>query len=327
MRILVTGGAGYIGSVTARTLLDAGHEVVVLDDLRSGHRAAVPEGAAFELGDVADRRLVADVFDRHRVGAVVHFAASSLVGESMERPHAYFANNAVASLRLLEAAHAAGVDRFVLSSTAAVYGTPDRVPIPESAEVRPESVYGASKAMTEQALDWLATTAGLGWCALRYFNAAGATERHGEDHRPETHLIPLVLEVAEGRREKIRIFGDDWPTPDGTPVRDYVHVQDLADAHVRAVEAIRPGTGAAYNVGTGRGASVQEVVDACRAATGRNVPTEVAPRRAGDPAELVADPSRIGAELDWTPRRSELREIVESAWAWRRAHPDGYPPA
>ena len=325
MRILVTGGAGYIGSVTAAVLLERGHDVVVLDDLRTGHRAAVPDGVPFVLADVADEDAVGDAIDRHRLEAVVHFAANSLVGESMERPLLYFGNNTAGSLSLLATALRHGANRFVLSSTAALYGTPERVPIREDAPLAPESVYGESKHLIERALPWLARTAGLGWTALRYFNAAGAHGVRGEDHRPETHLIPIVLQVALGQRERVQVYGEDYDTDDGTAVRDYVHVADLADAHVRAVEAIRPGTGAAYNVGTGRGYSVREVVETCREATGATIAAESAPRRAGDPPRLVADPTKIERELGWRPERAALRDIVDSAWAWHRDHPGGYP--
>ncbi len=324
MRILVTGGAGYIGSVTAAALLERGHDVVVLDDLRTGHREAVPEGAAFVRADVADVPTVAATLSRHGPVAIVHFAASSLVGESMERPMAYFGNNTGGTLSLLDTALQHGVQRFVLSSTAALYGTPDTVPIPEDAPLHPESVYGESKYLIERILGWLGRTAGLGWTALRYFNAAGATQERGEDHRPESHLIPIVLQTALGQRAEVAIFGDDYPTPDGTAVRDYVHVADLASAHIVAVEAIRPGQGAAYNVGTGRGFSVAEVIEACREVTGHPIPAEVAPRRPGDPPRLVADASRIREVLGWEPRTTELRDIVASAWSWHQAHPHGY---
>lgn len=325
MRILVTGGAGYIGSVTSSALLERGHEVVVLDDLRTGHRAAVPDEAPFVLADVADMGAVGRAIDEHHAEAVIHFAASSLVGESMRDPLGYFGNNTAGSLALLDAAISRGVSRFVLSSTAALYGTPDRVPIPEDAPLRPESVYGESKYLIERMLRWLAETAGLGYAALRYFNAAGASEQRGEDHRPESHLIPLVLQVARGMREDIDVYGSDYDTPDGTAVRDYVHVEDLAQAHVLALEAIRPGRGAAYNVGTGRGYSVREVVEVCRAVTGHAIPANEAERRAGDPPRLVADAGRIHRELGWEPRVPELRDIVASAWRWYQAHPDGYP--
>jgi UDP-glucose 4-epimerase len=325
MRILVTGGAGYIGSVTAAVLLERGHHVVVLDDLRTGHRAAVPGGIPFVQADVADADAVGDAIDRHRLEAVVHFAANSLVGESMERPLLYFGNNTAGSLSLLATALRHGADRFVLSSTAALYGTPERVPIREDAPLAPESVYGESKYLIERALPWLARTAGLGWTALRYFNAAGAHGVRGEDHRPETHLIPIVLQVALGQRERVLVYGEDYDTDDGTAVRDFVHVADLADAHVRALEAIRPGTGAAYNVGTGRGYSVREVIETCREATGAKISAASAPRRPGDPPRLIADPTRIERALGWRPERSALHDIVASAWAWHRDHPGGYP--
>jgi len=324
MRILVTGGAGYIGSITAAVLQDRGHDVVVLDDLRSGNRVAVPNGAAFVRGDVADPLAVGDTLAKHRCEAIVHFAANSLVAESMERPMLYFGNNTAGTLALLAMALDYGVERFVLSSTAAIYGTPDTVPIPEDAPLHPESVYGESKHLIERTLGWLGRTAGLGWTALRYFNAAGSDGVRGEDHRPETHLIPLVLQVALGQRDEIAVFGNDYPTPDGTAIRDYVHVADLAEAHVLALEKIRPGQGVAYNVGTGRGFSVREVIETCREVTGREVAARDAPRRAGDPPVLVADPGRIGSELGWTPRHPELAEIVASAWDWHRNQPNGY---
>jgi UDP-glucose 4-epimerase len=324
MNIMVTGGAGYIGSITAERLLERGHDVVVLDNLSTGHRDAVPGGAAFVEGDVADPDRVGAALEEHGVEAVLHFAAVSLVGESMERPLAYFRNNTAGSLALLEAMLAHDVRRFVLSSTAALFGTPERVPIPEEAEVRPESVYGESKALIERMLHWLQRTAGLGYASLRYFNAAGASPRLGEDHRPETHLIPLVLQVAAGRRERIAVFGEDYPTPDGTAVRDYIHVLDLAEAHVLAVEALAPGEARTYNLGNGTGFSVREVIEVCRRVTGRPIPEQAAPRRAGDPPVLVADSQRIGRELGWRPQRTDLEAIVASAWAWAQAHPGGY---
>ena len=324
MRILVTGGAGYIGSVTVEALRARGHAVVVLDDLRTGHAEAVPDDVPFVLADVADREAVGDALASHEIEAVIHFAASSLVGASMERPLDYFGNNTAGTLALLDAMTRHGADRFVLSSTAALYGTPDRVPIPENAPLRPESVYGESKYLIERMLAWLARTAGLGYAALRYFNAAGASEAHGEDHRPESHLIPLVLQVAQGRRNEISVFGSDYDTPDGTAIRDYVHVEDLARAHVAAVEAIRPGEGDAFNVGTGRGYSVREVIEVCRRVTGHPIPAREAPRRAGDPPRLVADAGRIGRALAWRAQVPDLEDIVASAWRWHRAHPKGY---
>jgi len=325
MNVLVTGGAGYIGSVTTEGLVRRGHRAVVLDNLVTGHRAAVPEGAAFVEADVGDRGAVERVLREHDVDAVLHFAAYSLVGESMERPLAYFRNNVAGSLALLEAMAAAGVKRFVLSSTAALFGTPDSVPIAEGAPVRPESVYGESKALIERMLHWLNRTAGLGYVSLRYFNAAGASAVLGEDHRPETHLIPLVLQVAAGGRGHIEVFGDDYPTADGTAVRDYIHVLDLADAHVLAVEALQAGEARAYNLGNGRGFSVREVIDVCRRVTGHAIPERRAPRRSGDPPALVADPGRIREELGWRAQHDSLESIVTSAWDWYRRHPEGYP--
>ncbi len=324
MNVLVTGGAGYIGSVTVATLLERGHSVVVLDDLSTGHRGAVPEGVPFVHGSVADPDMVGYALAEHRVEAVVHFAAKSLVGESMSKPTKYFLANTASTFALLDSAAAHGVGRFVLSSTAAVYGTPARVPIPETAELRPESVYGESKLMIERALKWLADTTGLASAALRYFNAAGATASLGEDHRPESHLIPIVLQVAAGKREQAQVFGTDYDTPDGSAVRDYVHVSDLAEAHALALEAMRPGEARAYNLGSGSGYSVREVIDVCRAVTGHAVPTAEAPRRAGDPPRLVADSSLARSELGWKPRFDDLGTLVASAWEWHSAHPHGY---
>lgn len=327
MHVLVTGGAGYIGSVTSRTLLDRGHTVTVVDDLRTGHRAAVDPRAAFVQADVGDVVAMQHALAARKVDAVVHFAASSLVGESMEQPTLYFSNNSASTLRLLDVITQAGVKRFVLSSTAALYGTPDEVPIPESAHIQPESVYGESKYLIERALAWLSRTAGLGAVALRYFNAAGASGDLGEDHRPESHLIPIVLQVALGLRDKVAIFGSDYATGDGTAVRDYIHVDDLADAHVRAVEALTPGRFDAYNVGTGHGYSVREVIETCRSVTGHAIAADVVARRAGDPPALVADARRLQDTLGWQATRSDLKGIVQSAWAWHQAHPNGYPDA
>lgn len=324
MRLLVTGGAGYVGSITVEVLVEAGHEVVVVDDLRTGHRAAVHPAARFVHADVADERAIRSVLAADPCDALLHFAAASLVGESMQDPHRYFRDNVAATLALLRAVAAEGVDRVVFSSTAALYGTPERSPIPETAALTPESVYGETKLQIERALLWLARTTDMASVALRYFNAAGASAERGEDHRPESHLIPIVLEVASGARDAIAVFGDDYPTPDGTAVRDYVHVLDLADAHVRALEALEPGMAKAYNLGNGAGASVAEVIDTVRSVTGRAVPTRIAPRRAGDPPVLVADASLARRELGWSPRRPRLDDIVADAWRWRQAHPDGY---
>ena len=324
MNVLVTGGAGYIGSVTVEALVEGGHRVVVLDNLSTGHRAAVHPEATFVLGDIRDRELVRRLVDEHRLEATLHFAAVSLVGESMQQPGKYFGNNTAGTLDLLDALVEGGANRFVLSSTAALFGTPDSVPIDEDAAIRPESVYGESKYLLERALHWLSATAGLGYATLRYFNAAGASDCYGEDHRPETHLIPLVLEVAQGKREAIQVFGDDYDTPDGSCIRDYIHVRDLARAHVLALEALRPGEERRYNLGNGKGFSVYEVIDVCRRVTGREIPVQVAPRRAGDPGILVANSGRIGQELGWTPEFRELEEVVFSAWKWRERNPHGY---
>lgn len=324
MNILVTGGAGYIGSITATALLDRGHGVVVVDDLSTGHRAAVPSAASFVQADIADTAAVLRVIEEHSVDAVMHFAAASLVGESMRDPIRYYRNNVSGSVGLLDAVLAGGVKRFVLSSTAALFGTPDSVPIPESAAIRPESVYGETKQAIERLLGWLAATKGLGYTALRYFNAAGASDLQGEDHDPETHLIPIVLQVAAGTRPSVGVYGSDYPTPDGSAVRDYVHVVDLADAHVLAVESIEPGSQRAYNLGSGTGYSVRQVIDTCRAVTGHAIPEVASPRRAGDPPILVADSSRARSELGWRPRNESLAAIVESAWRWRLAYPHGY---
>ncbi|HLV13131.1 MAG TPA: UDP-glucose 4-epimerase GalE [Trueperaceae bacterium] len=324
MKVLVTGGAGYIGSVTAQALLAAGHGVVVVDDLSTGHRGAVPEGARLVVADAGDARAMRALMAAEGVEAVMHFAALSLVGDSMREPLRYYRHNVGGAIGLLEACVAAGVGRFVLSSTAAVYGTPDVVPVPETAALRPASVYGETKLAIERLLHWLSVTRGLGYAALRYFNAAGAAPGRGEDHRPETHLVPLVLQAALGRRPEVTVFGSDYPTPDGTAVRDYVHVEDLARAHVLALEALAPGVGGAYNLGNGAGFSVREVIDVCRRVTGADLNVVEAPRRAGDPPVLVADASKAAAELGWRPRFADLEAIVASAWAWHSAQPDGY---
>ncbi len=324
MNVLVTGGAGYVGSVATEALLARGHRVVVVDDLRTGHREAVPEGAAFVLADVADPDLVGFALEEHDVEAIVHFAASSLVGASMEAPLDYFDNNVVGALRLWRTALRHGVKRVVVSSTAALYGTPERVPIPETARLEPESVYGETKLQLERTLGWLARTAGLGSVALRYFNAAGASARFGEDHRPESHLIPIVLQAAAGARPHVAIYGDDYPTDDGTAVRDYVHVEDLALAHVAALETVTPGEVRAFNLGNARGYSVREVVETARRVTGRDIATTVAPRRAGDPPVLVADATAARRDLGWEPERAALERMVADAWAWHQSHPEGY---
>ena len=319
MNILVTGGAGYVGSHAVRLLSRAGHEIWVYDNLSQGHRGAVPPGRLIE-GELLDRQHLVEVLRSRRIEAVMHFAAFALVGESVSNPAKYYQNNVVASLSLLDAMRDAGVQRIVFSSTTATYGVPKRIPITEDEPQRPVNPYGFAKLVIEQALADYAAAYGLGYAALRYFNAAGASPDGdlGEDHTPESHLIPLVLQVALGQREKITIFGNDYPTADGTCIRDYVHVDDLGAAHVRALERLASGTGLKLNLGTGRGHSVREVIDMCRQVTGHPIPTVMGPRRPGDPPELVADASRAKRELGWEPRYADLRSIVETAWRWHR---------
>jgi UDP-glucose-4-epimerase GalE len=328
-RILVTGGAGYVGAVSVEAFLAAGHEVVVLDDLSTGHRSAVPDGARLVVGDYGDRATVSALLADERIEAILHCAARSLVGESLKEPARYFGDNVAGGITLVEAARQAGVDRFVLSSTAAVYGVPDATPIDEDAPLRPINPYGETKRSLEGALDWYARAYGLRAVSLRYFNVAGATEAIGEDHDPETHLIPAILQaVDEGR--SLTLFGDDYPTPDGTCIRDYIHVSDLADAHLLAIEATAPGdtrTGAgllACNLGNGDGYSNLEVIGAAETVVGRPIAYEVGPRRPGDPPVLVAAAERAAAVLGWRAARPELETMVGSAWAWRRRYPDGY---
>lgn len=316
MKLLVTGGAGYVGGVCATVLLERGHEVVVLDDLSTGNRDGVPEGATFIEGDVAD--LAADVLDPSFDG-VLHFAARSLVGESVEEPARYWQGNVVTSLTLLDAMRTAGVGNLVFSSTAATYGEPERVPITEDMPTRPTNTYGATKLAIDHAISSYAVAHGLAATSLRYFNVAGAHGAAGENRVVETHLIPLVLQVALGHRAHIKIFGDDWPTPDGTCVRDYIHVSDLADAHLLALESNTPGTHRILNLGSGEGFSVREVIDVCRDVTGHEIPEQTAPRRAGDPAVLVASSARAESELGWSPTRTELRTIVSDAWRYTEA--------
>jgi UDP-glucose 4-epimerase len=323
MSILVTGGAGYIGSVATEMLIEAGHEAVVYDSLVYGHREAVHPRAVFEEGDLADTARLNRVFETHSVDAVMHFAAHSIVPVSMRDPLPFVRDNVSNALNLLEAMASHDVDRFILSSTANVYGDPESVPILEEAKLAPSSPYGESKLMIERMLHWCEVRYGLRYASLRYFNAAGASDTYGEDHSPETHLIPLTLKVALGQKDHLEIYGDDYPTPDGTCVRDYIHVVDLAQAHVLALEALDRGS-CVYNLGNGQGFTVQEVVTTAREVTGHPIPAEIAPRRPGDPATLVASSDRIRRELHWQPRYPDLREIVESAWRWHQAHPDGY---
>jgi len=318
MKVLVTGGAGYIGSHTCKCLASAGHVPVVFDDLSQGHEWAVKWGP-LERGSLNDSARVAEALAHHQVNAVVHFAASALVGESMTNPGKYFRNNALGTFTLLEAMQAAGVGTIVFSSTCATYGDPVRIPIDETHPQVPVNPYGESKLMVEKMLRWYGEAHGLRWIALRYFNAAGADPdgEIGEDHDPESHLIPLVIGGTLGTRPPVKVFGTDYPTPDGTAVRDYIHVVDLADAHLRALDRLGAGTPSqAINLGTGRGHSVREVIDTVTRASGKTAPFAVAPRRPGDPPELIADPSRARDVLGWTPRYPELGTIVAHAWKW-----------
>ncbi len=328
MRLLVTGGAGYVGSVVTAQLLSAGHAVVVFDSLHRGHRAALPANIELIAADLNDCSALESALQKHRFDAVLHFAALIEAGESMQVPERYFRNNSANTLNLLQAMLAHGVKRLVFSSTAALYGNPERVPIDEDSPLRPTNAYGESKLLVEQMLAWFHRVHGLRYASLRYFNAAGAAGELGEDHRPETHLIPLVLQVALGQREKISVFGADYPTPDGTCVRDYIHVADLASAHLLALEAlgtVHGGQPLIYNLGNGRGFSVREVIAAARRVTGHAIPHEDAPRRPGDPAVLVASSEKIRSELGWQPQHPELEAIIASAWEWKRRHPHGYP--
>jgi UDP-glucose 4-epimerase len=336
MRVLVTGGAGYIGSVTVEALAEAGHVPIVLDDLSTGHPGAVLEGVALHVGSIADRTLVERILREDRVDAILHCAARSLVGESMTDPAKYYRDNVAGGVALLEAAREAGVARIVFSSTAAVYGVPDEVPITEDAPLRPINPYGETKRTFEAAMHWYGQAYGLRSVSLRYFNAAGASERFGEAHHPETHLVPNILRAAESGEELV-LFGDDFPTLDGTPIRDYIHVRDLARAHIAALEATDPadprsgppGRGSVplvCNLGNGRGASVREVLRAAEAAVGRPIPHRIGPRRAGDPPVLVASNARAAEVLGWRPEHGDLVSIVGSAWAWRQRHPGAYGP-
>jgi UDP-glucose-4-epimerase GalE len=326
MRILVTGGAGYIGSHAVRLFLSRGHDVWVYDSLVTGHRAAVPAERLI-VGDLAEIPRLDHAFLAHRIEAVVHFAAFAYVGESVNDPGKYYQNNLVNTLGLMECMRRHRVWRFVFSSTCATYGVPLKVPITEEEKQQPINPYGAGKLAVERALADYAAAYGWGYAALRYFNAAGASADGviGEDHDPETHLIPLILQVALGRRPHIEVFGTDYPTPDGTCIRDYIHVDDLAEAHLLALERLEPGKGLCYNLGTGRGYSVREVIRTAEKVTGKAVAVKEGPRRPGDPPELVAAAERIQRELGWRPRYPELRPLIETAWRWHRSHPKGYP--
>jgi UDP-glucose 4-epimerase len=321
MRTLVTGGAGYVGSVVAKQLLAAGHDVVVLDDLSRGHAAAVPSGAAHADVSLLDGDALAAPLEG--VDAVLHFAALARVAESVEHPERYWRNNVAGTLNLLDAMRAAGIRRLVFSSTCATYGEPETVPIPEDEPTAPVNAYGASKLAVDLMIRDECRAHGLAAASLRYFNVAGASGELGEDHEPETHLIPLILHAAAGARERISVFGTDYPTRDGTAVRDYIHIEDLGEAHLLALDRLVAGEHRVYNLGTGDGYTVREVIEAARRVTGREIPVRDEGRRAGDPPELVAANARARAELGWEPRRG-LDEMIGDAWAWQQAHPQGY---
>lgn len=322
--VLVTGGAGYVGSVCCLQLLERGHEVTVVDDLSTGHPDAVPAGAEFRRVDIGDRAAMTEVVSERHFDIVFHFAAKALIPESVSNPGAFFDSNVASGIALLETLRSAGIKRFVFSSTAAVYGNPTSVPIDEDHAKSPVNAYGESKLMLERALHWYSVAYGWTVVCFRYFNASGATATIGEDHRPETHIIPVLLQAAEGKRDSFEIYGDDYPTPDGTCLRDYVHVLDIAEAHLLALQ-IPEGAGAsAYNIGTGTSHSVLEVLKAVEDVVGKRLRTRNAPRRLGDPAILCASPKRLMRELGWQPRFSDLRDIVGSAWDWMSNHPNGY---
>lgn len=326
MSILVTGGAGYIGSHCVSALVDRGADVVVIDNLSKGHRSALKGGRLY-VGSISDKEFLHDVFERESIEAVIHFAADSLVGESMAAPEQYFRNNVTGSLSLIEAMIEAKVFYLVFSSTAAIFGEPVRVPIEEEDRQEPTNPYGESKLIVERALRWFAQAHGLKYCALRYFNVAGARPDGsiGEDHRPETHLIPLILQVAQGKRDKLSLFGTDYPTRDGTCIRDYIHVDDLIDAHLLALEYLRSGNpSAAFNLGNGQGFSNREIVEAARRVTGHPIPVSEQGRRPGDPAVLIASSRKAMDTLGWDPKYTDIESIISTAWSWHTTHPDGY---
>ena len=322
MKVFVTGGAGYIGSICVEQLLDAGHDVVVFDNLSEGHRSAVDERAMFIEGCLSDRETILNAVGSNQPEAIMHFAANALVGESMANPSKYFRNNVANGINLLEAAVEGGVRKFVFSSTCATFGVPETMPMTEALPQNPINPYGESKLIFEKLLRWYQELHGLEFVALRYFNAAGASEKFGEHHRIETHLIPNVLKVALGQSKECKIFGTDYPTPDGTCVRDYIHIIDLAQAHMLAME---PGKNGYYNLGNGEGYSVRQVIETCERVSGKPIPAIEEPRRPGDPPRLVAGAQKAIDELGWKPQFASLDQIVESAWRWHQANPNGYP--
>lgn len=318
MNVLVTGGAGYIGGTIASVLRDGGHTVTIVDNLCHSKRHELPEGIDFVESDIADRPRIEALLSSLKPDGIVHCAALIEAGESMQRPEIYFRNNTASTLSLLEAMHATGVQKLVFSSTAAVYGEPKSTPIEETADLAPTNAYGESKLLVEQMLTWFHRIHGLRYASLRYFNVAGALPHRGEAHEPESHLIPLILDVALGRRQSISIFGDDYPTPDGTCIRDYIHVVDLADAHILALQALDRDSRIIYNLGNGAGFSVQQVIESARRVTGHAIPVEIKPRRTGDPARLVASSAQAIEKLGWQPKHTQLDDIVASAWAWHQ---------
>ena len=327
MAILVCGGAGYIGSHAVHALVEKGEQVVIVDNLQTGHRGALNPAAKFYEGDIRDAAVLDKIFTENKIEAVIHFAANSLVGESMEKPLLYFNNNVYGMQVLLEAMVRHGVDKIVFSSTAATYGEPKRVPIHEDDETCPTNTYGETKLTMEKMMKWVSRANGVRYVSLRYFNAAGALPDGsiGEDHKTETHLIPLILQVPTGRRDHITVFGDDYPTPDGTCLRDYIHVVDLADAHVLALEYLRKG-GASdiFNLGNGQGFSVKEMIAAAEKATGRSINVEIGARRAGDPAQLIASSEKARTVLGWKPQFTDVEQVIGTAWKWHESHPHGY---
>jgi UDP-glucose 4-epimerase len=323
MKVLVTGGAGYIGSVATEILVREGYEVLVFDNLQQGHKDAITEGAKFVEGDLKNYDDIEQAIAGFKPEAVMHFAANSLVGESMEKPFLYLNDNVVNALNLLKAMEAHDVKKIILSSTANLFADPLKMPIEEDERIIPGSPYGESKGIIERFLHWLSITKGLKFACLRYFNAAGATEVHGEDHNPELHLIPIILQVALDKREKVFMFGDDYDTPDGTCIRDYIHVEDLINAHVLALNALDEGC-RIYNLGNGKGFSVKGVIEAARKITGHPIPADIAPRRPGDPATLVAGSEKIKSELGWDPKFTDIESIIQTAWNWHSKNPDGY---
>ncbi|HUN64411.1 MAG TPA: UDP-glucose 4-epimerase GalE [Candidatus Sulfotelmatobacter sp.] len=326
MKLLVTGGAGYIGSVVATQLLAAGHQVTIIDNLSRGHRQAIPQGAELVVADLSDKQILAALFRAHSFDGVLHFAAFIEAGESMKAPETFFRNNTANALSVLEAMLAARVNRFVFSSTAALYGNPARTPIREEDTLRPTNAYGESKLLVERMLEWFHRIHGLRYASLRYFNAAGAAAPdRGEAHQPETHLIPRLMNVALGRQKHIEIFGTDYPTSDGTCVRDYIHVSDLAAAHLLALDALDRSGQLLYNLGNGQGFTVREVIDGVRRVTGCAIPIVESPRREGDPAVLIASSDKIRKELHWQPQFPDLDAILHSAWQWHKKFPNGYP--